>query len=49
MNEDPIVVRIATSFAEAVAVGNLERSEDWAEAAWRRATDVDERRATRAS
>jgi hypothetical protein len=37
MTEDPIVVRLASAFAEAVAVGDLERAEQWAEAAWRRA------------
>lgn len=43
MIEDPIIVRIAVSFAEAVATGDLERAETWAEAAWRRAADVEER------
>ena len=43
MIEDPIIVRIAASFAEAVATGWLERAETWAEAAWRRAADAKER------
>lgn len=38
-----IIVRIAASFAEAVATGDLERAETWAEAAWRRAADAEER------
>lgn len=36
MTEDPIVVRLAASFAEAISEGDLERAEQWAEAAWRR-------------
>lgn len=36
MREDPIVLRLAVRFAEAVAEGDPERAEDWAEAAWRR-------------
>jgi hypothetical protein len=47
MTEDPIVVRIATAFAEAVAEADLERAEEWAEAAWRRA-DAEDRRTSRA-
>lgn len=43
MTEDPIVVRLAASFAEAVAEGNLERAEEWAEAAWRRSRQPEER------
>lgn len=37
MREDPIIVRLAAEFAEAVAEGALNRAEQWAEAAWRRA------------
>jgi hypothetical protein len=39
MSEDPIVVRLATSFAEAVADGDFDLAERWAEAAWRRAQE----------
>jgi hypothetical protein len=47
MSDDPIVVRIAAAFAEAVAEGDLGRAEEWAEAAWRRAVAKD-RKASRA-
>lgn len=43
MTEDPIVVRLAASFAEAIAEGDLERAEQWAEAAWRRAREPEKR------
>ena len=47
MNEDAIIVRLAVAFAEAVADDDLERAEEWAEAAWRRA-DTEDQRAPRA-
>jgi len=43
VTEDPIVVRLASSFAEAVAEDDLERAEQWAEAAWRRARLAEEK------
>ena len=43
MTEDPIVVRLAAAFAESAALGELDRAEQWAEAAWRRAEITEER------
>jgi hypothetical protein len=42
MTEDPIVVRLAAAFAESVSQGDLDRAEEWAEAAWRRSGVVEE-------
>jgi hypothetical protein len=48
VTEDPIVVRLAAAFAEAVSEGDLVRAEQWAEAAWRRRTQVPEEKPSHA-